>query len=410
MRVLFLTHRLPYPPDRGDRIRAFHVLRTLADAGMEVDLVSLVHEEQEEAQAAALNGIASRIETVRVPALRNRLSGALRLAGPVPLTHMLLDSPRLGDVLARMVASHAPDVVLAFCSGMARLALEPPLDRFPLVLDLVDVDSEKWALFARRTAGPLRWIYAREARCLGRFEERAAARAHATLVVNERERASLAALVPDADIRIVSVGIDHEGLRPSVLPVDGARVIFCGVFDYRPNERGALWFARDVWPLVRARRADAALTLVGARPTAAVRRLRAADGSIEVTGTVPDVRPYLWKSAVSIAPLAEARGLQTKVLEALAAGLPTVVTSAVAAGLPAAVLPGCQVADDAEPFAEAVIRLLETAPAARRAIAERADVAQHGWRRQLADLPRMLEAAALSGARSDASLECGIPV
>ncbi len=396
MRILFLTHRLPYAPNRGDRIRAYHMLRALAGHA-EVSLVSLVHDREEELHAPDLLPFVSRVETVRVPRPLNFARGAARLFTSVPLTHTLLDAPGLNAAIQRAVTAHPPDVVLAYCSGVAHAAMQAPLRDVPLVLDLVDVDSEKWALYARTTGGPLRWIYKREARCLGRFEEAAARHAHAVLVVNDREREGLAVRVPDARVMTVSNGIDISSFRPDGPPAGAARVVFCGVFNYRPNERGAVWFANNVWPAIRARRPDATLTLVGAHPTSQVIDLGRRDPSIEVTGPVADVRPWLWRSAVAIAPLAEARGLQNKVLEALAAGLPTVTTRIVADGLPAAVLPGCRVEDDPLEFAHAVLRCLAMDPRARRDLACTADLSGLRWEDRLQPLLGVLDAAAQAG-------------
>jgi sugar transferase (PEP-CTERM/EpsH1 system associated) len=397
MRVLFLTHRLPYAPNRGDRIRAYHMLRSLSGHA-EVTVVSLVHDRDEERHARDLLPCVARVETVPVERTRNLVRGAAMLPTGLPLTHALLDSPRFTPVLQRIVERNAPDVVLAYCSGIAHAAMKPPLTGMPLVLDLVDVDSEKWALYARRTRGPMRWVYAREARCLGRFEEVVARRASAVLVVNERERAGLAARVPDANVIALGNGIDVSSFWPAGSPPGGARVVFCGVFNYRPNERGAVWFANEVWPRVRAARPDAILTLVGAHPTSRVLNLARRDRSIEVTGAVPDVRPWLWRSAVAIAPLAEARGLQNKVLEAIAAGVPTVTTRVVAEGLPAPVLPGCWIADEPAEFANAVLHALALGPEQRRDVAVSADLSGLRWDDRMRPLLSVLAAAAGSGA------------
>jgi sugar transferase (PEP-CTERM/EpsH1 system associated) len=403
MRILFLTHRLPYAPNRGDRIRAYHMLRSLAGRA-EVTVVSLVHDREEERHARDLLPFVEHVETVPVQRVRNYLRGAAMLPTSLPLTHALLDAPGLTRVVTRVVDRQPPDIVLAYCSGVAHAAMKAPLAAVPLVLDLVDVDSEKWALYARRTRGPMRWIYEREARCLARFEEAAARRASAVLVVNERERASLAARVPDANVMTVSNGIDVSSFWPAGPPADGARVVFCGVFNYRPNERGAVWFAREVWPAIKARRPDAVLTFVGAHPTSQVLKLAERDRSIEVTGAVPDVRPWLWRSAVAIAPLAEARGLQNKVLEALAAGLPTVTTRVVADGLPTSVLPGCRVADASAHFAGAVLECLAMNPDERRDVAMSADLSGLQWEDQLRPLGGLLTAAFRQPAIAEATL------
>jgi sugar transferase (PEP-CTERM/EpsH1 system associated) len=391
--VLFLTHRLPYAPNRGDRIRALYILRQLAGHA-EVDLVSLVHSDEEARHAGDLHDLAASVTVARVPRLKNYARGAAALVTGRPLTHALLDAPSIGAACRRLVAAHPPDVVLAYCSSMARFALEPPLDRFPFVLDMVDVDSEKWRTLGRTAAVPRCWIYAAEARSLSDFEARAARTAQAVLVVNERERDLIVGLEPAANVNVLPIGVAIDDLRPAGPPSTGQGVVFCGVMNYRLNEEGALWFARTVWPMVRTRCPDARLSLVGADPTPAIRALPATDSTIEVTGTVPDIRPYLWRSAVAVAPLLTARGVQNKVLEAIAAGLPCVVTPAVLDGLPEEVIPACMRARDAEQFATAVVDLLGREPAERRAIAARANVEALSWDVRLAPLLGILERAA----------------
>jgi glycosyltransferase involved in cell wall biosynthesis len=269
---------------------------------------------------------------------------------------------------------------------MARFALDPPLRDLPLVFDMVDVDSLKWAALSGTARPPLRWIYAREANRLSRFEALAVRAAKTTLVVNERERVALESLVPDGDIRVLPVGVDVSAFRSPLPPADEPNVVFCGVMNYAPNEQAAVWLLTTVWPLVRARRPDARLSLVGSKPTNAIRKLAAADPTVHVTGHVADVRPYLWQSAVSVAPLSTARGVQFKVIEAVAAGLPTVVTRPVVEGLPTEILPACTTAEGPEMFATALADLLGKSAAQRRAIALRANVAALDWPARLSPL------------------------
>jgi sugar transferase (PEP-CTERM/EpsH1 system associated) len=391
MRVLFLTHRLPYAPNRGDRVRSYHILRHLA-ARADVDLLSLVHDNEEAAHASDIEWARS-VTTVRVRALPSLARAGAALFTERPLTHALLSATGLSRRTADVVARARPDVVLAYCSGMARLAFEPSLCDIPFVLDMVDVDSEKWAALARSTRGPKAWIYRREAALLRRFEQRAAAAAAATLVVNERERTLLRSIGVTAPVEVVPNGVElsERALPP---PVSEPRVVFCGVMNYAPNEAGAWWLARDVWPIVRRSRPDATLTILGANPTPRLRSLPASDRSIEVTGSVPSVQPFLFRSAVSAAPLFVARGLQNKVLEATAAGLPSVVTTAVLEGLPAEVAPACAVGDSADAFAAQIVTLLDRSPLERREIVQRAALDSLVWPRRIAALESILASAA----------------
>jgi len=397
MRVLYLTHRLPYAPNRGDRIRAYHTIRSLA-ARMDVEVVSLVHDDHELAQADRLREMGVRASAIHAPRVRNFANATLRLAGRRPLTHLLLDAPGLTPALHQIVRERPPDVVLAYCSGMARFALESPLSSYPLIVDLVDVDSQKWAALSQSSPWPKRWIYEREAQHLADFERRLARRASATLVINERERDALRNLAPSSGIEIMPNGVDVQPLVPTGAPEERPHVVFCGVMNYTPNVDAAVWFSQNVWPAVRARKPDARFFLVGSDPAASVRRLHAPEHGIEVTGTVDDVRPYLWQSAVAVAPLLTARGMQNKVLEALGAGLPAVVTAQVFDGLPASVHGACRLASSAEGFAAETLSLLTLTGRRRREIAASANLEQLGWESQLATLHRLLADASAATA------------
>jgi sugar transferase (PEP-CTERM/EpsH1 system associated) len=394
MRVLFLTHRVPYAPNRGDRLRALHIVRSLA-ASTDLELVSLAHDRGELAQASTLEALGIRITAIQVPRLANLVNGALHLAGNRPLTHVLLDAPQLTRTLADIVQRRPPDVVLAYCSGMARFALEPPLATFPLVVDFVDVDSQKWLALSQSARWPKRWIFQREARHLADFERRVADVASATFVVNERERALMLRVAPDSNVGVMQVGVDREPLWPRTPPEERPRLVFCGVMNYQPNVDAMLWFCRSVWPAVRSHHPDAHFSIVGSDPAPAVRKLHAPELGIEVTGTVDDVRPFLWASAIAIAPLQTARGVQTKVLEAVAAGLPAVVTPQVFDGLPRAIHSACRVGNSPEEYAAQILALFALPGAVRRRIAEDADIAQLGWEAQLRPLHDALSAATL---------------
>ena len=390
MRILFLTHRLPYAPNRGDRIRAYHMLREMARFA-EVDLVSLVHDAHEAGRGGDLAGLAATVQVARVPALRNRAAAVCRLAGGRPLTHLLLDSPDVGPAVARVMRRSPPDVVVAYGSGMARFALEPPLAAVPRVVDLIDVDSAKWARLAESARFPLSAIYRREARVLGAFEREIVGRASATFVVNQRERA----LLDDPDnVVVLEIGIDRPYYAAPREPPPRRGVVVTGVFDYQPNAEGALWLVHEVWPLVRARRPDTTLTLAGANPTGPLKAAAGKDPSITVTGSVPDIRPYLWRAELGAAPIHIARGVQNKVLEGVAAGLPFVATRAVFDGLPAAVRPAVTVADTPTAFADAILTSVSD-PDTGRAVVASLSLDSLSWASTLAPLEGILRSASL---------------
>jgi sugar transferase (PEP-CTERM/EpsH1 system associated) len=393
MKILFLTHRLPYAPNRGDRIRAYHMIRMLSREA-EVSVASLAHDAEEASHAGELAAMAHGVWTARVPALSNRLRAIGDLATARPLTLSLLHSPRMSSLLRDVVREQRPDVVIAYCSSMARYAMAPPLAGIPFVFDMVDVDSEKWKDLAPSAPWPYRAIYRREARCLSAFERAAIRAARITLTVNEKEAAVLTRLVGDRAVHVVPNGIDVGAFAPPNGPAENAHVVFCGVLNYGPNEDAAVRLGREIWPLVRQQRPDARLFLVGADPSARVRQLATTAPGIIVTGSVPDVKPYLWNAQVAAVPLTVARGLQNKVLEALSAGLPTVLTPVVSAGLPAVAREGCAIASTNEEFAHVIVNWLALSGTERRAIAQRAHTESLGWERQLRDLPGIVAAAA----------------
>jgi sugar transferase (PEP-CTERM/EpsH1 system associated) len=393
MRVLFLTHRVPYAPNRGDRIRAYHMLRYFRRAGIPVCLVAFAHDDEEQTAAGELAPLADAAHVVRVPRVRNLLRAGMQLVTHRPLTHVMLDSVEMRPLLERIRHEWQPDVVLAFCSGMARFALEAPLDTLPFVLDMVDVDSLKWEEMARKSRGVRRWIFAREARLLRRFEARATHEAQTTFVVSQREGEALRALDASFEPVVLPNGVDLHAFRNAERRSTRPEVVFSGVFSYPPNEEGALWLIDRVWPLLRRRQPDAHLTLVGMAPGRRLRSRAAAIGA-DITGAVTDVRPFLWRAAVAAAPLHTARGVQNKVLEAVAAGLPVIVTPAVFDGLPPPVRPACLVAATVSTFADSLADLLASPERRRELVAQATDVTSLTWEARLQPLADILWRAA----------------
>jgi sugar transferase (PEP-CTERM/EpsH1 system associated) len=265
----------------------------------------------------------------------------------------------------------------------------PELRDLPAVVDLVDVDSQKWLDYAA-AGGPRAWLYRTEADRLRRLERGLASWARAVTVVSEAEAQVYRAFCPGGPVHVVTNGVDLEYFRPSCGPVEPA-CVFVGALDYRPNVDAVCWFCAEVWSAVRRRRPDAGLYLVGRRPAPAVRRLAALPG-VTVVGQVPDVRPYLGRAAVAVAPLHIARGVQNKVLEALAMGKAAVISPQCRAGL--RVTPGAEVLVAGEPgeWVEAVLHLLED-PALRERLGQagRRHVEEHcRWDRCLEPFDALL--------------------
>ncbi len=350
--LLFLSHRIPYPPDKGDKIRSYHIFDYLAQR-YRIFLGTFIDDpidwERAEALQARCAGHCIRPldgRMARLRSLRGLLTGE-------PLTLPYYRDRILAQWVAETVAREGIGHAMVYSSGVAQFIDGPRFRHLVRVVDLVDVDSDKWRQYARRTRGPARWIYAREARRLLEVERGLAARFDATLLVSEAEADLLRRLAPEVADRIhgLSNGVDLDAYDPTrgwenPYQGPGPHLVFTGAMDYRPNIDAVTWFADEVLPEVRRRHPGAWFHIVGSRPAEAVQALAGRPG-IQVTGRVPEVQPWLAHADAVVAPMRIARGIQNKVLEGMAMARPVVVTAMGLEGIDA--VPGEEVlvADDA---------------------------------------------------------------
>ena len=407
-RILLLTHRLPYPPDRGDRIRAYHLLRALAGRHR-VTLASISERPASPDQRAELDRLCDRVLIRQVRPMHQRFAGAWGLMTGRPGTPTAMFHRGLSQRLVALHRAQPFDAVITFCSGMAgyTAALQQAgMAEFGHIMDLCDIDSAKWAAYADSASGPMRHVYAAEARRLRHVEAGRTTPFDAVTVISHAEAEVYQQTVSNQTRPVVvgnGVDLDYFGPEP---PTARPVCVFTGVMSYKPNIDAVTWFARQVWPAVcqampgRRPRFD----IVGKDPSPAVRALSQIPG-VNVTGTVPDTRPYLANAALAVAPLMIAPGVQNKVLEAMASARPVVCSHAAAAGIHA--LPGEEliVADHADAVASAVIRLLgspDTARAIGQAARRRVE-ADYNWSSAMApmlDLIEQLGAASSSTRRT----------
>lgn len=363
MNVLYLTHRVPYPPDKGDKVRTFHHLRFLAERHR-VWCACFVDDPADKMHFETLRRYCADLAFVplnRALALRN---GVLSVLSGGTVTEGHYRSTAMQAALGRWSKSVAFDAVLAFSSCMAPYALAVPAKR--RVLDLCDVDSQKWLDYAARTAAPMRRLYGVEGRRLAEAECRWTEAFDAVTLVTEAEAQLLACAVrerriaTDAKIHVVSNGVEVPDSHSCGAPSDDSQVVgFVGAMNYRPNVDAVCWFADQCWPHIHRQFPGAIFRIVGRAPTKAVRRLAGRD-RIEVTGAVPDASAEVRKFAVSVAPLRLARGIQNKVLEAMAAAKPVVITPVAAASLGGQDGVHYHIADGGQNFTEAVARFLNS--------------------------------------------------
>jgi len=315
--VLHLAHRLPYPPEKGDRIRSFHTLRHLS-AHANVHLACLADEPVPAGAVAALERLCARVAVVPLSGGGRKARALLSLLRGRTATEGAFGSPALRRLLGAWVRETHFDAALASASSMVPYLQRKGLRDVPAVVDLVDVDSQKWLDYAAASRGPAAWLYRTEGRRLRRLERGLPAWTRGVVLTTAAEVALYEQFAGPGTARAVANGVDLDYFRPAPPSAEPA-CVFVGALDYRPNVDGICWFCSEVWPKLWQRRPDARLYIVGRQPTDAVKRLAAVPG-VEVVGTVPDVRPWLSRAAVAVVPLRIARGVQNKVLEALAMG------------------------------------------------------------------------------------------
>jgi sugar transferase (PEP-CTERM/EpsH1 system associated) len=386
--LLFLAQRIPYPPNKGDKIRSWHVLIHLAER-YRVHLGCLYDDVGDARHIPVLKDICESLCCVPL----RRIAGQRRMLGSL-LTGEALTVGRFHDrSLARWVAEvqqrQQPSRTYVFSSAMAPYIMRHR--QGVRILDMVDVDSEKWRAFAAVARWPMRQIYARERRHLFALERRAASAFDATLFATPAEANLFASLAPETTTRVVAMknGVDLDYFDPgsaiaNPYPRHVPVAVFTGAMDYLPNTDAVTRFARTILPLIRNRWPALEFWIVGRNPTSAVRRLARIE-NVVVTGEIADVRPYLAHASVVVAPLAIARGIQNKVIEAMAMAKPVVATPETGAVIDAVAGEEILIASSPSDFANAIDAVLSgcfasVGPRARERIAR-----DYRWRFDLLD-------------------------
>jgi sugar transferase (PEP-CTERM/EpsH1 system associated) len=388
--LLLLTQRIPYPPNKGEKIRHFQILKHLAKT-YNVHLGCLVDDPDDWQHIAAVQSFCVDTHIARLNRRLDALSHVKALARGDALSVTLYRDAGLAGWVSRTLDTVRPEIVFVCSSNMAPYVLDHPHRGRRRVVDLVDVDSEKWRAYSAKGFGPMRWLYGREARKVLALERRVAYEADWSTFVSDAEAALFRRLVPERADSIVGISngvdcayFDPEGRFAAPYNVGVPNFVFTGTMDYVPNVDAVTWFAGEILPRIRRFMPQAQFHIVGANPTPAVRALtRIKD--VHVTGRVPDVRPYLANASAAVAPMRIARGIQNKVLEAMAMARPVVVTSDALEGI--AAQPGSEllVADTAEAFAGAAQRLAADVTEGRRIgeAARRRVVADFSWEGRL---------------------------
>ena len=406
-RVLFLCHRLPYPPNKGDKIHTYRLLRHLA-ARHEVLLGTFVDDPDDEQHVETVRGWCKELHVSRIAPKLARAKSLVGLLRGEALTDAFYRDAAMARWVEGVKREKRADHLFVYCVSMLQYTQGFDL---PMLVDFADVDSAKWADYGRRHAWPMSWVYSREARLVQRVERAGAARARWSLFATENEAELFRQAAPESAARagVLGNGVDAAYFEPSAsrespYAKDELPLVFMGAMDYWPNIDAVVWFAKEMLPGLKARHPNVRFHVVGRSPSPAVQAL-AAEG-VNVTGTVPDVRPYVQHAAAIVAPLRLARGIQNKVLEAMAMARPVVAAAPCVEAIDAEAgvhLLGASTADDY--IAQVSGLLSDRARGDRIGAAGRQQVIDvYGWDARLADLDRFMADGARATPRDEAAL------
>ena len=392
--LLFLAHRIPYPPTKGDKVRSYHLLKYLAGR-YRVHLGAFVDDAADLEHAGALRELCEECHLVRLNPTLAKVKSLAGLISGEPLTLPYYRSASMRQWVNELLRATPVQGVLVFSAAMAQYVM--PTTGIHRVADLVDVDSDKWRQYAATRLWPYSVIYRRESRALLRYEREIACGFDATVFVSAAEAKLFRQLAPETANKVwhVNNGVDCDYFSPErtyANPYDeGERVlVFTGAMDYWPNVDAVIVFAREVFPKIHRQVSGARFYIVGARPAPEVKRLAELPG-VRVTGAVSDIRPYLAYAKLAVAPLRLARGVQNKVLEAMAMAKPVLASPQAAEGIEARVGKELLVAPDGAEFVRQASRLLNQDSAAAIGVAGRARVlASYAWESSLSRFEQLL--------------------
>jgi hypothetical protein len=390
MKILYICHRFPYPPKRGGKIRPFNMIRHLSGRGHQVTVCSLARTaaEAQEGQGIAPHCAAFHIGTVTEPVQYARMVARLPL--PTPSSMGYFYSPDLDRQVQTLLRSQTWDLIFVHCSSVGQYV--QGVAGVPKILDFGDMDSQKWLEYSHYKPFPLSLGYRLEGHKLERAERRLARKFDLCTATTRAEWETLEQYGTGAATDWFPNGVDADYFSPGDGPYEPETISFIGRMDYYPNQECMARFCAQVWPLLKAQRPGMRLLIVGADPTPAVRALER-NPDVEVTGSVPDVRPYVRRSALMVAPLAIARGTQNKILEAMAMGVPVVTSRAAAGGVDAEAESHLLVADSAAEITQAILRITDN-PAERQRLAHTGRqrmLSHHAWPRSMQRLDGIIE-------------------
>jgi len=361
--LLFIAHRTPFPPNKGDKIRSYNILKYLS-ARYSVDLAFLVEDVNDLQYLDELKQFASSIFYAVLPPYKKLTAAISAFSHRDSISTHYFYSNKLQKAIDQYFQTNLPSCVFCFSSPTAEYVFQSEYfaqlqQSSRLLMDLIDLDSLKWSQYAQRSNPLMRQIYKREAGLLARYEEKIARMFNSLFLVSEAEKQLCPQPIREKVV-VVSNGVDLITFFPSEgndTLSDGPVIVFTGAMDYWPNVDAVTWFGKEIWPLILFQESKARFFIVGANPTPEVLAL-SREKNITVTGSVEDIREYIALADICVAPLRIARGIQNKVLEAMAMGKAVVATPQAIEGISAESSQQAMIADSVDAFAQAVVHLL----------------------------------------------------
>jgi len=400
--LLLLVHRMPYPPNKGDKIRSYNLLKFLFKK-YRIFLAAFVDSAQDWEYEHKIRELCADICLLPLNPLKAKLHSLRGLLTGQALTLPYYYDDNMKLWIDRVIKKEKIKNVVVFSSAMAQYVCGTLYEELNRIVDFVDVDSDKWRQYSLRKHWPASWLYRRESKYLFDFERQVSCMVSASLFASQEEAEFFKKNVPECTEKIGyynnGVNTDYfcaERSYPNFYPSDAKILVFTGAMDYWANIDAVIWFVTKVFPLIRRQVKNIIFYIVGSNPCESVRRLAQLQG-VYVTGKVDDVRPYLAHADAAVAPLHIARGIQNKVLEAMAMGCPVVASSKAAHGIKAIAEKEILVQDEPSAFADALLRLMSGSLGDRLGDAgRRCILGQYDWSDNLKIVGDLLSSKCLS--------------
>ena len=363
MKTLYLSQRVPYPPNKGEKLRTFHQIKFLLENDHDIylccpfttdDELALLH------QLADNYGVHEHHEKL-APAFVRHTSGLL-FNKALSITNFY--SSRLQKVIDHLILNQSFDNIICTSSSLAEYIFRSTtllnVKRRPrLIMDFMDLDSDKWRQYSESSSLPMKWVYRREANLLAKYEQKIYHSFDTCFFISQAEVDLFCSQYAcEKKPLAIGNGIETDSFTPALSPPENNDpvFIFTGVMDYKPNIDSVIWFAQNVWPGITEKHPNSRFIIAGMNPVPSVQALTK-DKRIEVTGFVDDILPYYHQSDIFIAPLRIARGVQNKVLQAFSCGIPVIATSMGAEGIEYTDDKNILIADTPDDFLGSIERL-----------------------------------------------------